>query len=231
MTWIRSLCTAFAMYSRLPVPCGSGAGSDRVHHTGPCDRRDSRGRIYGHQRRPELLGRQSQKTGNSLRPSYRRFFRDFTHDAGGFLDRSSGGDRGKRRCAVLGHIWIGVCFGESAERSCGLALSECAGRGHFVGLHRSACVGPPHQYDPADSSCGPFVRRNTGVASDLRLCGSRYVSGDLGTLQAQGLSGSRRHHRRSGRVVPMPVRSGCGVRTGCGVPVCSEIATQDYLWR
>lgn len=34
MTWIRSLCTAFAMYSRLPVPCGNWKKEDMQYSIG-----------------------------------------------------------------------------------------------------------------------------------------------------------------------------------------------------
>lgn len=34
MTWIRSLCTAFAMYSRLPVPCGNWKIEDMQYSIG-----------------------------------------------------------------------------------------------------------------------------------------------------------------------------------------------------
>ena len=107
-------------------PAGSGHLIGEYPHRGnpacPCDGRNSRGRLYGYQRRFPLLGRTGQKIADPVRSAYRCFLSHFTDDPGCVLGKCSGGCCRERRQSIFWRVCIGVCAGEGLERTGGSTL-------------------------------------------------------------------------------------------------------------
>ena len=219
MTWIRSLCTAFAMYSRLPVPCGNWKKEDMQYSIGlfPLV-----GVVVGALEYMWLYG--ALHAGAAVLPGMLQtaLFLAVVLIAciipvlvtggihvDGFMDTSdalsSWGDRG-RKLQILSDPHIGAFSVISLITLAAFwiaAVAVIAGSGDV----RSWCIFglEPSEYSSISSYSNSGCRRNAYNASGPGTCGSSDVGGDLRTLQAQGLSGFWRDHGRSGRMVPLPV--------------------------